>query len=128
MLKCSGKSKLLLLFPFVVLSACMPCSSTEKPVITARSAMPAKEQEKYKASIMACNFVKIHQGVTVGLESIYKFKIAGKETYTVKGVITGNDKTSYWSVTLRYNGSDWNNINNWAELAFSINYYVGKNG
>ncbi|MET7000318.1 hypothetical protein [Chitinophaga defluvii] len=84
--------------------------------------MPAKEQEKCKASIMACNFVKIHEEITIGLESVYQVKITGKETYMVKGVITGNDKARYWSVTLRFNGSDWNNINNWAELAFVINY------
>jgi hypothetical protein len=128
MLKCSEKSKLLLLFTFVVLGACMLHSGAKKPAGGAKSVMPAKEQEEYKASIMACNFVKKHEGITVGPESVCHFKITGEETYTVKGVVAGNDKIRNWSVTLRFNGSDWNNINNWAELAFCINCFNSENG
>lgn len=95
-------------------------TDAEKPEITTNVIMTAKEQEEYKAKIMACSFVKMHLGITVGLEGICYFKISGTETYIVKGIITGNDKALYWSVTLRFNGSDWNNINNWAELAFKV--------
>lgn len=99
----------------------MSGASAGKPLVTTETVISAKEQEEYKARIIACNFVKKHLGVTVGLESIYYFKITGRETYTMKGVIRKNDSTSYWSVTLLFNGSDWNNINNWAELMFNIN-------
>jgi hypothetical protein len=133
MLKClekrkvSGYAFLLVLVSLDFCSACMPCASAGKPPLTAKTVISAKEQQEYKARIMACNFVKIHLGVTVGLESICYFKITGKETYTMKGIIRKNDSVRYWSVTLLFNGSDWNNVNNWAELAFSTNY-PGKDG
>ncbi|MEI3798357.1 MULTISPECIES: hypothetical protein [unclassified Chitinophaga] len=128
MLKCLEKRKvsgyvfLLVFLPVIFYGACMPCSSAGKPDVTAKAVTSAKEQEEHKARIVACSFVKKHLGVTIGLESIYHFKITGRQTYTMKGVIKENDNVCYWSVTLLFNGSDWNNINNWAELMFNTNY------
>lgn len=133
MLKCLEKYKagsdvfLLVLLLFDPWRACMPCAGNRQPLVTAAPVISAKEQEEYKARIMACNFVKKHLGGAVELENIFYFKITAKDTYTMRGVALKNDSARYWSLTILFNGSDWNNINNWAELFFSENY-TRKNG
>lgn len=102
--------------------AALVLRNANKGASTPVAVLTEKEQERVKAMLMACAFIKKHLAAEAFPEHIRLVKKTACDNYRLEGTVRRNDSLFHWRLQLRFNGSDWNNINNWAEINFRLTY------